>query len=488
MIKNIQGTWDYVILFLTSFCLMTYEILVSRMLAPSIGSSSLVWSGIIGFVMVGMTIGYYYGGKIRQRKTLIHTVIMATVVFLIFAFFYQDLFSYLGENIKNTRALIIVLTALAVGPISYLIATLSPFLVSEIVAHGDTTNTSISRAYMVGSIGAILGTFSSTFVLIPYIPIPYILLGMAGIFIVLLIPYRKYVKHIVVLGLILIIGGIFFIKDDTQNIFSAESLYNSIEVKDEMRSSGAMVRRLYLDTTIQSEMYLKNPIALASFYARYYDLPFAYIENPRNFLMIGGGGYSYPRYFAAQYPELFMDIVEIDPIVTQTAKDYFSFLETENMTVYSQDARVYMNNLDKQYDAILMDAFNGYSTPGHLATREYAQLVYDNLGDDGVVVINVPASLSGDYNDFLLTQYKMYQEIFPYVDVYTALFVDKPNDLQNIMLVARKTDIIVNQSIYQTFQPNKVTEPFDLEGVVVLTDTYNPTDFLNRKFDSYFDY
>jgi len=488
MIKNIQDTWDYVILFLTSFCLMTYEILVSRMLAPSIGSSSLVWSGIIGFVMLGMTIGYYFGGKILHRKVLINNIIMAICVFLIFTFFYQDIFSYIRENIENTRLLIVVLTSIAVGPISYLIATLSPFLVSEIVSYGDTTNISISRAYMVGSVGAILGTFSSTFFLIPYLPIPYILLGMAFVFIILLIPYRKYLTLVIVLVLISLIGGIFLLGGNTENVFTTESLYNSIEVKDEMRSSGVMVRRLYLDKTIQSEMYLENPVALASFYAQYYDIPFAYLENPKNFLMIGGGAFSYPKYFSANYPRLQMDVVEIDPKVTQTAKDYFLFVETNNITVYSQDARVYMNNLNKEYDAILMDAFNGYSTPAHLATREYAQLIYNNLSDDGVLVINIPASLSGDYNDFLLSQYKMYQEIFPYVDLYTVLFNNKPNDLQNIMLVARKKDIVANREIFEIFQEHRVKETLETGDVVVLTDTYNPTDFLNRKFDSYFDY
>jgi spermidine synthase len=204
--------------------------------------------------------------------------------------------------------------------------------------------------------------------------------------------------------------------------------------------------------------------------------------------MIGGGAFSYPKYFSANYPRLQMDVVEIDPKVTQTAKDYFLFVETNNITVYSQDARVYMNNLNKEYDAILMDAFNGYSTPAHLATREYAQLIYNNLSDDGVLVINIPASLSGDYNDFLLSQYKMYQEIFPYADLYTVLFNNKPNDLQNIMLVARKKDIVANREIFEIFQEHRVKETLETGDVVVLTDTYNPTDFLNRKFDSYFDY
>lgn len=480
--------WDYAILFLSSFSLMTYEIVVSRMLAPYIGSSSLVWSGIIGFVMLGMTIGYYVGGTIRSREIALDNIAVASFIFLVLTFFYPEIFLYVQGAIINPRFMVIVLTAVAVGPIAYLIATLSPFLVSEIVAHSDNTNTSISRAYMVGSLGAILGTFSSTFVFIPHVSIPIILLGMAIVFMILLLPYKRHVILVIMLIIVALLGSLLLLRKNTNVVFATESLYNSIEVKDELRNSGELVRRLYMDKTIQSEMSLEDPFALASPYVQYYNLPFAYVENPQRFLMIGGGAYSYPKYFAKNYPKLSMNVVEIDPKVTQIAKDFFSFRETENMTVYTQDARVYMNNTSQTYDAILMDAFNGYSTPAHLATREYAHLVYETLGPDGVLVINIPGSLTGDYDDFLLSQYKMYKELFPYVDLYTALFNDKPESLQNIMLVARKSRNIVDYAHLIKFEKNKFQGVLDIDDVIVLIDAYSPTDFLNRKFDTYFNY
>lgn len=487
MKKNQNFLWSYATLFFSSFCLMAFEIIVSRMLAPYIGSSSLVWSGIIGFVMLGMTIGYYLGGKFSSRKPLIQSLVAISLFFLIYSFFYQDIFSYLQMKILNTKLLIIILTAIAVGPISYLIASLSPFLVSGIIKHKNNTNTSMSHVYMIGSIGAIFGTFSSTFLLIPYIQISYILLGISYIFLLLLIPHKNFFKLAALLVLFAFLSGI-FLRVDTAYVFAAESLYNSIEVRDQTRSDGKILRSLYLDKTIQSEMLLEYPNELISPYSQYYNLPFAYLQDPQDFLMIGGGAYSYPKYFSKNYPELSMDVVEIDPKVTQIAKEYFSFSENEKMNVHTVDARVYVNNIEKQYDAILMDAFNGYSTPPHLATREYSELIYHSLNDDGVLVVNIPASLSGDYSGFLLTQYKMYKEIFSNVDLYTVLTNNQPNLLQNIMLVARKSDNVVDKKILDSFEVNRVGVYIDTTDVVILHDDYNPTDFLNRKFDTYFDY
>lgn len=90
------------------------------------------------------------------------------------------------------------------------------------------------------------------------------------------------------------------------------------------------------------------------------------------------------------YPDKNIDIVEIDPIMTQLAKKYFYLPDDTRLTTIHQDARVYLNSSDKKYDAILGDAFGSYfSIPFQLTTLEAVQKKYNMLTDNGVVILNI---------------------------------------------------------------------------------------------------
>lgn len=73
----------------------------------------------------------------------------------------------------------------------------------------------------------------------------------------------------------------------------------------------------------QSGMSLENPNSLIFPYTKYFVLGRYYLPKAKNFLMIGGGGYSFPKYLLANYPDATIDVVEIDPKMTEIAKEYF---------------------------------------------------------------------------------------------------------------------------------------------------------------------
>ena len=78
--------------------------------------------------------------------------------------------------------------------------------------------------------------------------------------------------------------------------------------------SGDPVRVLNVGGMYQSATYLDDRYADLVFeYYRLYDHMFEAGIDLRSVLMIGGGGYAYPKHLVAHHPELSVGVVEIDP-------------------------------------------------------------------------------------------------------------------------------------------------------------------------------
>ena len=167
-----------------------------------------------------------------------------------------------------------------------------------------------------------------------------------------------------------------------------------------------LVRMMNVAGTMQSGTYLDDDTYcdLAFSYTRDYDCMFLAGVPVRDVLVLGGGGYSYPKHLIAHRPEMFVTCVEIDPVVTAIARRYF-FLdrlfeeydldETGRLQLVEGDAREFLEQSDERYDAIVNDCFAGMSLVESLATREAAQLYHEHLREDGVYLSNVIGAVEG---------------------------------------------------------------------------------------------
>ena len=72
-----------------------------------------------------------------------------------------------------------------------------------------------------------------------------------------------------------------------------------------------------------------------------------------------------------------MDVVEIDPAVVRLARDYFAFSPTGD--VHIADARSFLRETNRRYDAIVHDTFTGGTTPEHLLSMEVVQRIRELL-------------------------------------------------------------------------------------------------------------
>jgi spermidine synthase len=174
------------------------------------------------------------------------------------------------------------------------------------------------------------------------------------------------------------------------------------------------VRVLTLDRLVHSFSVLDDPRRLVYAYEKISSEVTDYLSERDGDLrafFIGGGGYTFPRYMEAVYPESSIDVAEIDPGVTQTAYDLLGVARNTHIKTYSEDARLYLKQAPEgqRYNVIFGDAFNDFSVPYHLTTREFDLLVRAHLTDDGVYVVNL---IDGKPHPFVIVFLRTLKSVF----------------------------------------------------------------------------
>ena len=130
---------------------------------------------------------------------------------------------------------------------------------------------------------------------------------------------------------------------------------------------------------------------------------FLFTPSPSNVLVVGLGGGVIPREIAHYFPDIKVDVIEIDPEVVKIAKDFFFFEETDNIKVYMGDAFNVIKEMPLKYDIIVLDAFSPTYVPFHLMSIEFLQSVIRVSKSESVIVANtcsVHPSFLGQLNTF----------------------------------------------------------------------------------------
>ncbi len=143
--------------------------------------------------------------------------------------------------------------------------------------------------------------------------------------------------------------------------------------------------RFYLQTRID----LDRPGDLALIYTRLLLAPLIWSPNPSRILMIGLGGGVLPRFLYEVYPDIEIDVVEVDARVTELARRYFGFKESPRLQVFEDDGRAFVKQRGQKYDMVFLDAFKGGSVPYHLKTVEFYREIAQSLNKEGLLATNL---------------------------------------------------------------------------------------------------
>ncbi len=168
------------------------------------------------------------------------------------------------------------------------------------------------------------------------------------------------------------------------------SLYQNIFVKEQF-DRRCLIFTLKQQQRNQTCIDPRDPNRIVFAYVRMSLAGLLVNPSPERALMIGLGGGTISNVLTALYPDLTIDLVEIDPAVVRVAQEYFNFQATERTPVHTVDGRVFVRRalLKKmQYDLIILDAFTGDYIPEHLLTQEFLSEVKSLLTPGGIVVAN----------------------------------------------------------------------------------------------------
>jgi spermidine synthase len=282
---------------------------------------------------------------------------------------------------------------------------------------------------------------------------------------------------------------------EEETYFFKESDYYTIKLKTSIKgSNGNFLEALVLDHLIHSYTDLEDPLYLEYDYIRIYEEMVRWQVKKRNSLralFLGGGGYTFPRFIDAKYPKAEIDVVEIDPEVTRTAKKYLGVSENTKIRTFNEDGRWFvMNCRDKgTYDFIFGDAFNDLSIPYHLTTKEFAILLRSLLKPDGMLMANVIDSFK--QGAFMPSYIRTLEEVFgkgnvhlitlssdyDHIGISTFVVVASPRKLDMDDFV-RKVKGKGGEITSHVMPQDQLQEFLRDRHSVILTDDYVPVDNL----------
>jgi spermidine synthase len=324
-----------------------------------------------------------------------------------------------------------------------------PYIVRLSLANLASSGATVGRLYALSTAGSIVGTFLGGFVLVSYFSSTDILFGTAaaGGLLSLLVSAKKNLPGILVLlcGTGAAFGSVSYDAWQAQQgmLPTLETPYNTIRILEGLVEGQRRVRLVQTDPgKIQSGMYLDDPIELYADYSRYYALGSALHPQATRVLMLGGGGYSVPKWLLAgraglDGAALQLDVVELDPGMTRLAREYFHLPDDPRMRVHHEDARRFLHTNTQQYDLIFVDLFNSYySVPFQMGTREAARALRRALAPGGMMIMNIISSYSGENGLLFRSIHAAMATAFPELHAFAVHSLHNLDRVQNIMLLA----------------------------------------------------
>ena len=186
-----------------------------------------------------------------------------------------------------------------------------------------------------------------------------------------------------------------------RGVTMCQTKFGTTLIFESENADGTPVRLINVNGTFQSVCYLPDDLhfELACLYHR--EMADVIDQMARSaqgqgrqlrVLVMGGGGYSLPKYLAAYVPNAHVEVVEVDPAMTKIAREQFFLDEClevtgaegdGRLTLVNDDAWGYLQRQDEPYDVIVNDAFSGKRPLGPMKTDEGARVVGFDRVDEG---------------------------------------------------------------------------------------------------------
>ena len=475
-------TYLYLTEFFSGMSLMAVELGASRLMAPYFSSSQIVWTIIIGTIMIAMALGNIFGGRWADKdpnpdKLYRRIIIAAYWIALIPVLGKYVILGISGLLIFTVSHNLLVIAAfitcvvIFVFPL-FLLGTVTPSLVKYTMDSLDDNGRTVGKLNASNTIGSIIGTFVPTFISIPAVGTSITFLIFGGILMALSIIYftspfgdgsrtrpgKAMIAGCVIFLLSVILGhSNSFAFWENGIVVEDESIYNYIKVTEDDKNVTLSTNVLF---GVQS-IYPKEGELTGMYYDYAMAAPYMaglHEKDQLDVLILGMGTGTYATQCLKFYDNMNFEGVEIDEKIADLATEYFALPESVKVTKY--DGRAYLNAVDEKYDIIMVDAYQDISIPFQMASAEFFTMVRDHLKDDGVMLVNMNMRSTEEGN---INQYLSDTISSVFSEVYT---VDVPNNTNRELFASNDPDMMLR------FRKNLVLE--DNKTLVDLMNRVSP--------------
>jgi spermidine synthase len=375
---------------------MSLELVASRVLAQVVGVSLYTWTGVIGVMLAGTACGNWLGGILADcggKGTLTTGLVAAAAaaVLVLVAFFTLTR----GEPFAGLGLVPRVLAwtfALFFLPM-LLLGTVSPQAIRLATPDVESAGRVAGRVYAWSTAGAIAGTFATGYVLIAALGMYRTILGvalLAAVAACLAANVWQRRAELYILGVVLgaVLTGFVVLTPEATRVARETNYFTLCVLPDPDRPD---VLRLKQDLLVHSWVKPADPAFL---HYRHEQAQMEFLRAARpaaRVLVIGGGGYTFPRAAKTERPRTQIDVVEIDPGVTAVAYSHLGLDPALGIASFNMDGRQFVTELatPATYDLVTLDAVNDLSVPYHLLTKECNDAVKRVLTPGGVYLVTV---------------------------------------------------------------------------------------------------
>lgn len=491
----------YLTEFFAGMSVMAVELGASRLLAPYFSSSQIVWTIVIGTIMIAMALGNIYGGKSADKSPnpdklygrILIAAIWIALIPVVGKYIILGISALLIFTVSNNFLIIAAFAAcmvIFVFPL-FLLGTVTPSLVKYSVDSLDDSGQTVGTLGAFNTVGSIIGTFVPTFVTIPAVGTSITFLIFSGILILLSAIYficqhtgkKKVVASVLIFILCCGLGYsdsfAFWQKDLT---YEGESIYNYLQVSETDRqvvlSTNVLfgVQSLYMKEGGLTGMYYDYAIAAPLM------VPDKSVQD-MDVLILGMGTGTYATQCRKYFGDMNIEGVEIDEKITKLSREYFSLPEDVKVTTY--DGRAFLQAVDTTYDVIMVDAYQDITIPFQMSSVEFFTMVKDHLKDGGVMVVNMNmhGNKEGDINQYLAdTIASVFDNVYT-VDVAGStnreLFASDRNDMIDVL--SENVETLADAGLQNMMQRVADNSVAYVAGDYLMTDDKAPVELLGMQ-------
>ncbi len=367
-------------------------------MAPFFGASTIVWANTIAIVLVALSIGYWFGGRMADRRpnlralcgtVLAASVLMALVPFVADPFLSLSVDAFDSYSVGAFAGSLFGVLVLVAVPV-LMLGSVSPWALRLKMRAVEDSGQIAGRMYAISTVGSLLGTFAASLLLIPLVGTQRTFLTFALITAAVaalglrarwaIVPVAIAALMAVPVGTVKGSGeGRVIHETDTEYQYARVVEYGGGERRLEL-NEGLAIHSLYRPGTVLTggywDAFLVDPLAVST-------------DPPGRIAILGNGAGTTARAYARYFPDTVIDAVEIDGELLDIGRRYFDMRDRPQLRLHTEDARPFLRRTDARFDAIFLDTYRQPYIPFYLTTREFFELARERLRPGGSVVINV---------------------------------------------------------------------------------------------------